>query len=95
MITGDVLSADSGNHSGISAAKAMIAVSQGYFCVGNSSQQLRLSLDSRKNPCLTLYLNPSSGTMSTSKMYFAHGIRPERFTLQCGNILLENIEGYT
>lgn len=28
--------------------------------------------------------------MSTSKMYFAHGIRPDRFTLQCGNILLEN-----
>lgn len=42
---------------------------------------------------LTLYLKPSSGTMSTSKMYFAHGISPERFTLQCGNILLQQKNG--
>lgn len=39
---------------------------------------------------LTLYLKPSSGTMSTNKMYLAHGMRPDTLTLQCGNILLDN-----
>lgn len=37
---------------------------------------------------LTLYLRPSSGTMSTSKMYFAYGTNPDKLILQCGNILL-------
>lgn len=41
------------------------------------------------NHCLTLYLKPSSGTMSTNKMYLAQGMRPDRLILQCGNILLE------
>lgn len=41
------------------------------------------------NRCLTLYLKPSSGTMSTNKMYLAQGMRPDRLILQCGNILLE------
>lgn len=45
--------------------------------------------DIKEGKCLTLYLKPSSGTMSTSKMYLAHGMRPERLILQCGNILLQ------
>ncbi len=36
----------------------------------------------------TLYLRPSSGTMSTSKMYFAYGTNPDKLILQCGNVLL-------
>lgn len=70
-------------------------VSQDYFLYLEKPTKITdINIHKRKknNGYLTLYLKPSTGTISTSKMYLAHGIRPARLILQCGNILLEDTE---